>query len=153
MLLFEFVERRLGPQDAALDIDREQFVAGGGDAGFRQVGKPQEAVEHSGIADENVEPAKRGDGFRDRPLVVVEPAHIAADCGHLIAEPRPQLLAAAGDAVHDRDPRALLDIAFDDGPADARAAARDQRYLPVEPAHDALSLTMPREPQRVRLYS
>jgi hypothetical protein len=34
---------------------------------------------------------------------------------------------------------ALLDITFDGGPADARAAARDQRYLPVEPAHAVLS--------------
>ena len=95
----------------------------------------QEAVEHPGIADKNVEPAKSCDGLGDRPLVVVEPADVAADRNHLVAEPRPQFVAAAGSAVHDRDPRPLLDIALDDGAADPRAAARYQRDLSVEPAH------------------
>ena len=71
----------------------------------------KKAVEHSGIADKDVEPAKSSDGFRDGALVVVEPADIAGDRDDLVAELRPQLLAAAGDAVHDRDPCSLLDIA------------------------------------------
>ena len=50
-----------------------------------------ETVEQPGIADEDVEPAKGGDGFGDRALVVVEPADIAGDGDHLVAEPRPQL--------------------------------------------------------------
>ncbi len=58
----------------------------------------------------------------------------------LVAEPSPQLLAAVGDAVHDRDAGALLDIALDNGAADARAAAGDQRHLPVEPSHGAILL-------------
>ncbi len=107
---------------------------------FRHVGEPQETVEHSGIADKDVEPAKGGDGLGDRALVVVEPADIAGDRDYLVAKPRAQLLAAAGSAVHDRDSRALLDVALDDSAADARAAARHQRDLAIEPAHHGASL-------------
>ncbi len=131
----EFVERGFGAEDAALDIDREQLVAGRGKLVLRHSRERDEAVEHAGIADKDVEPAKGGDGRRDGALVVVEPADIAADRRHLVAEPRAQFVAAAGDAVHDRDPRPFLDIAFDDGAADPRAAARHQRNLAVEPAH------------------
>ncbi len=92
---------------------------------------------------------------RHRPLVVVKPGDIAGDRGHLVAEFGAQLVAAAGDPIHDRDPRPLLDKARDDRPANARAAAGHQRYLAIEPAHgDNLSVGARRLPyQRVRLYS
>jgi hypothetical protein len=67
--------------------------------------------------------------------------HVAGAGHYRIAELRPQLLGSGRDAVQDPDARTLLDKALDHCAPDARAPARDERHLPIEPTHAQVLLS------------
>jgi hypothetical protein len=99
------------------------------------VGEGKRAVEHARVADEDVQPAKGVDGSGDRPFVVVQSDDVTADRDHRRAEVRRELVGPGGDPIHDADARAFLDEARHDRLSDARAPARHERDLSIEPAH------------------
>ena len=72
LTLLQFRQGRLGPEQATLDVDREQLVIGLAELVGRQFGKRGVNIEDAGIADENVEPAEGAHRLGDGALVVGE---------------------------------------------------------------------------------
>ena len=56
---------------------------------FGKLGERRVNVENPGVADKDVEMAKRGDGFGDRALVVGEPGYVAGAGDYGATEFRP----------------------------------------------------------------
>ena len=138
--LLELGECRLRAEQASLDVDTEQLVACLGELVLGNLGEGNRAVEHSSVADEDIQVAKGVNGFRNGPLVVVEADDVTADRHHRLAELRLEPVDPGADAIHDADACAFLDEARHDRLSDARAAASDQRYLPIEPARGQVLL-------------